>query len=268
MDKIFDGTIYFCYAKEDKLKVDEIYIAFREAGLQPWMDDPPSPYNTEGLPPGADWDNEFRQRIEDSEVFMPFLSNISVKKQGYVQTELRLALQAQMKRPQNSQSLKPVLLEPCKVPDVKVDTLSLSQFHWYEWYKHGSRDLIRAVKGEWGVPARSVEKMDMYLRYLEQISLVRELGIKHKTFGPATILGIAAGQKLMTERSKVFQLREEIQLKGPKEIDKVATQMAGMALLASLPLPEEKLSTAIRLYEREYKPKFLEIARRDCGVDE
>lgn len=72
-EKITD-LIFLCYAKEDVKTVSEVYRRLKEAGLNPWMDKPPAPYQRHGIPPGVDWDSEIRKRIEQAKVFLAFFS--------------------------------------------------------------------------------------------------------------------------------------------------------------------------------------------------
>jgi hypothetical protein len=44
--------IFLSYAREDKERVDQVYMKLKQAGLDPWMDSPPAPYKNEGIPPG------------------------------------------------------------------------------------------------------------------------------------------------------------------------------------------------------------------------
>ena len=60
------SQIFLTYAKEDKAQIDEIYVALKKAELDPWMDEPPRPYNTEGLQPGLNWDDEIRKKIREA----------------------------------------------------------------------------------------------------------------------------------------------------------------------------------------------------------
>jgi hypothetical protein len=135
-------SIFLSYAKEDKSRVDEIYILLKKAGLNPWMDDPPSPYASEGIPPGQDWDQFIRHKLRHAAVTPAFLSARSSAKQGYIQKEYRLALNTLMEKPPDKIYLIPVLLESITIPDIRVDTISLNQLQWYKLYERGIDDLI------------------------------------------------------------------------------------------------------------------------------
>jgi hypothetical protein len=138
--------VFLSYAKEDRRRVLNIYRALRKEGLNPWMDEPPKPWLREGIRPGQEWDREIRERICQAAVILLFLSGKSVTKHGYVQREYRLALNLALERPPTSISLVPVLLEPCTVPDLRVDTASLRQFQWHLQYRSTLDELVKLVR--------------------------------------------------------------------------------------------------------------------------
>ncbi len=140
------NTIFISYAKEDKWYVDDVYTALKAAGLSPWMDKPPSPYERDGIPPGAAWDDEIRKQLQAARVILIFLSGVSIAKKGYVQKEYRLALNEMMGRPHGSVYPIPVLIEPCEVPNVRVDTITLTDFQWFELFNRGIDELVHYLK--------------------------------------------------------------------------------------------------------------------------
>ena len=65
---------------------EDIHATSR-SGCQPWLDN-------ESLLPGQDWDSEIRKAIREAHVFLVCLSSRSVTKRGYVQKEIKFALDA------------------------------------------------------------------------------------------------------------------------------------------------------------------------------
>jgi len=135
-------TVFLSYASEDRLLVQRVYRTLRQARLAPWMDKPPRPWQHEGLRPGEEWDQGIRGRLARARVILIFLSRRSIQKKGYVQREYRLALNMAMEQPPGSTTVIPVLLQPCQVPDIRVDTVSLRGFQWYELYASGAAALV------------------------------------------------------------------------------------------------------------------------------
>jgi hypothetical protein len=145
--------IFLSHAKEDKLKIHDIFRTIRGAGLTVWMDSPPSPFEAEGIPPGQDWDSVIRRQLQQSRFVLLFLSAVSIAKQGYFQKEVRLALNIASTRPLNEGYLIPTLLENCDVPPVRVDTVSLHDLQWYKLYELGLDGLIVHLKRKFGLQA-------------------------------------------------------------------------------------------------------------------
>ena len=138
-------TVFLSYAKEDRRKVTPVYRALKLAGFNPWMDAPPRPWHLDGIPVTADWDAEIRRHMSESDLVLIFLSRRSIEKKGYFQREYRLALSLAAEHPPTSLYLFPVMLEPCEVPDVTVDTVSLRRFQWYPHYRSSMSDLVSWV---------------------------------------------------------------------------------------------------------------------------
>lgn len=134
--------IFLCYANEDKERLHAIYLEMKDAGLNPWMDKPPKPYDSEGIKPGEKWDIFIRQMIRKSAYFLAFLSQKSVQKRGYVQREYRLALEVMGEVPPGQIFLIPVLLEKCELPEIIGDTIQFCQLQWLDLQADGLQKLI------------------------------------------------------------------------------------------------------------------------------
>lgn len=149
------SQIFLSYAREDKPRVDQIYAALKKAGLNPWMDEPPRPYQMEGLQPGEFWEEEIRKRMREARITLVFFSIRSVEKEGYVQREYRLALDRKAQQPQHQPSLIPVLLDACEPPSLRVDTVSYHQLHWYRLYEASIEDLVALLSRLIGQSAKA-----------------------------------------------------------------------------------------------------------------
>jgi hypothetical protein len=103
--------IFLCYASEDEQRVRELYCRLAKISpFEPWMD-------RENLLPGQDWDREIRDALRDADVVLICLSRSSVAKEGYVQREIRRALDVAEEKLESSIFIIPVRLEDCDVPD-------------------------------------------------------------------------------------------------------------------------------------------------------
>jgi hypothetical protein len=107
--------VFLCHSSEDKRRVRVLYDHLRRDGLLPWLDE-------EDILPGQDWNLEIRRAIQHSRNILVCLSGRSVTKRGYVQKEIRLALEVADQQPEGTIFLIPVRLEECTVPS-RLDSL-------------------------------------------------------------------------------------------------------------------------------------------------
>lgn len=100
----WNRTIFLAHAKEDKIIIRKLYNELKQENLNPWLDE-------FSIEPGKKWKEEIENAIKKSRFFVACISKFSVKKAGYVQNELRLALQEFESRPPNNLYFIPVLLD-------------------------------------------------------------------------------------------------------------------------------------------------------------
>ena len=141
--------VFLCHAKEDNSKVERLYFQLKEFGIDPW-------YDKEKLAVGDRWEQEILEAIENTDFFALCLSSRSVRKTGFIQREIRMAVKEYQRRPQQSAFLLPVRLEPCTVPKIKLDdTTTLSDFQWLDLFEEETSSLKRFAEGV----KRQFEKM-------------------------------------------------------------------------------------------------------------
>lgn len=95
--------------------------------------------------------------IREAGAFIACLSQISVKKNGYVQTEFRLALTAYGEKAPGTVYFIPVKLDECEIPDLQIANqgLSIRNLHWLNlWQEGGFEQLIRALEKDVGTTGR------------------------------------------------------------------------------------------------------------------
>jgi CheY-like chemotaxis protein len=125
--------IFLCHASDDKPQVRELYQKLRTDQFKPWLDE-------EDLLPGQDWQREMPKAIRSADIVLVCLSRSSITKAGYVQKEIKYALDVADMQPEGTIFLIPVKLEPCDVPE------RLSMLHWVDLYEsHGYGRLLRAL---------------------------------------------------------------------------------------------------------------------------
>jgi formylglycine-generating enzyme required for sulfatase activity len=102
--------VFLCHSANDKPAVRELYKNLRdETWIQPWLDE-------EELYPGQDWNLEIEKAVEDADVILVCLSKGSTTKAGYVQREIRIALDYADYKPEGTLYIIPIRLEECDPP--------------------------------------------------------------------------------------------------------------------------------------------------------
>jgi hypothetical protein len=95
----------------------------------------------EDLVAGQDWRHEIQKAIKTTHVVIVCLSEKSVAKTGYVQKEIKYALDLADERPEGSIFIIPAKLEECSLPD------RLSNIQWVDLFKeNGFELLVQALK--------------------------------------------------------------------------------------------------------------------------
>lgn len=126
--------VFLCHASADKPKVRELYRYLKKRGIQPWLD-------AEDLLPGQNWQTEIPKAIESSDAIIICLSKGSVDKEGYVQKEIKFALDKALQMPEDRIFLIPARLEECELPR------SLRDYHWVDLFDDGGKEkLMKSLK--------------------------------------------------------------------------------------------------------------------------
>jgi nucleoside phosphorylase len=126
--------IFLCHASADKTTVRELYRRLLHDGYKPWFDE-------EDLIPGQRWEIEIPKAVRASDAIVICLSQKSISKSGYVQKEIKFALDVADEKPENIIFVIPCRLEECEVPE------RLKPFHWVNLFQeNGYSGLLRALE--------------------------------------------------------------------------------------------------------------------------
>jgi CheY-like chemotaxis protein len=126
--------VFISYAREDESSARRVRKFLRKNGVTAWLD-------VEDLIPGQEWETEIRRALRDSHLVLVCLSNRSITKRGYVQKEIRLALDLADEEPHGSIFVVPLKIEECAVPG------PLRKWQWLDFFKSGSRTrLLNTLK--------------------------------------------------------------------------------------------------------------------------
>ncbi|MFM7713583.1 MAG: toll/interleukin-1 receptor domain-containing protein, partial [Microcystis sp.] len=132
--------IFLAHASEDKPAVLQLYNRLKQAGYKPWLD-------KKDLIPGQNWREEIPKAIKASQIFLACLSANSAK-QGYIQRELRIALDILGEMLPGTIFFIPMRLEECEIPDLRLAEvgLNLRDIHRLDyWEEDGFEQLERAI---------------------------------------------------------------------------------------------------------------------------
>lgn len=178
--KILEGgfyvplKIFLCHASEDKSVVRKLYERLKQ-NFVPWLD-------AEDLLPGQDWQLEIEKAVHNSHIVIVCLSNKSITKSGYVQKEIKYALDVADKQPEGALFVIPLKLEECQVPE------RLSRWQWVnDFQADGYQKLMRALDvraKELGLPSKP-KKLEMLTiavqvneKYIIKVSLPSDLSTR------------------------------------------------------------------------------------------
>ena len=113
--------VFLCHSSEDKPKVRNLYKRLVSDGFNPWLDE-------ENLLPGQPWDETILKAVRESDVVIVCTSCTSVNKTGFVQKEIKFALDVADMQPEGKIFIIPARLEECNVP------ARLSYWQWVDLY--------------------------------------------------------------------------------------------------------------------------------------
>lgn len=96
--------IFFSYGSPDQSRVLPFFDFLDGRDFDPWID-------CRRIEAGQNWDFEIRRALDKASLVLVFLSNNSVSRRGYVQRELRLALDKQAEKLDIDIYIIPILLD-------------------------------------------------------------------------------------------------------------------------------------------------------------
>jgi hypothetical protein len=125
--------VFISYASGDRAEAQKLHTYLVSQGVDPWID-------TENLLPGQDWKMEIARVLDDTNLIILCLSRKSVSREGYVQKEMRLALDRALEIPPGEIFLIPARLEEVDLP------YSLRDFQAVDLYtENGMKKLLKSL---------------------------------------------------------------------------------------------------------------------------
>lgn len=133
--------VFLCHASEDKTVVRALYHQLKASSVKPWLDE-------EDLIAGQDWELQIRKAVRESDVVLACLSRQAVSKRGFIQKEIKLALDVADEHPEGTIYVIPVKIEECDIPDrlKRWHYVSLSEERGYERLLRALRERARTLE--------------------------------------------------------------------------------------------------------------------------
>jgi hypothetical protein len=114
--------VFICHSSEDKALVRDFCQRLRADGVDYWLDE-------EQILPGQDWQNEIHKAIHKSQAVIVCLTRNSINKVGYVQKEIKSAIDFADEHPEGHIFVIPVRFEECAIP------VRLNRWQWVNYYE-------------------------------------------------------------------------------------------------------------------------------------
>jgi len=128
--------IFISYAREDIETARKLMADLEKAGIKTWLD-------KEDLLPGQKWRTIISKEIRECSHFLAVLSSKSLSTRGFVQKELKMALDMLNEFPDDEIFVIPVRIEECEPGDEQ-----LKEIHWadlFPSYEKGFQDILRVL---------------------------------------------------------------------------------------------------------------------------
>lgn len=131
------STVFISYARENSEEAYRIVNNLSKSGVDVWFDQ-------ERLQVGQDWSKEIKRAIKKSDYVLILISQSSVNKRGYVQREIKQAIDILDEFPDYGVFVLPVRLDPCEVVNEKLQ--SLQWIDMFPSFDYGVNKIINTLK--------------------------------------------------------------------------------------------------------------------------
>ena len=121
--------VFLCHSSDDKPIIRDLYYRLKNDGIKPWLDE-------EDILPGQAWEREIPNAVRASDVVIVCLSKGATTKTGYIQKEIKYALDIADEQPEGAIFIIPLKLEECDIPD------RLRRWQWVNYYDQSGYDRL------------------------------------------------------------------------------------------------------------------------------
>lgn len=143
--------VFISYAREDSEIAQRLFHDLRRIGVSAWFD-------TQNLRPGEDWQRAIRKAIEESTYFLALISQHSTRKRGFVQKEIRYALEVLDKLPPDQIFVIPVRLGECEPQYERIQ--SLNYVDLFRSYDDGIERILQFLATSAVLPSDTANSSD------------------------------------------------------------------------------------------------------------
>ena len=150
--------IFLCHSSGDKPAVRALYHRLRDEGVEPWLDE-------EDLVAGQLWEQEIPKAVTNSDIVIVCLSRTSITKSGYIQKEIKRALDVAEEQPEGT-----IYIIPLKLEEIEVDRIpqQLRSYHWVNFFepegyarlKHALQVRSRQIEANLGLDLHEVGQLE------------------------------------------------------------------------------------------------------------
>ena len=202
---IIPQRIFLCHASDDKPFVRALHLRLRADGLDTWLDE-------EDLVPGQTWEAEITKAVHSCIAVVVCLSAKSISKEGFVQKEIRIALDAADYKPEGTIFVIPARIDDCRVPD------RLNRWHWVNLFAdNGYDELVKAIRSRVSslTPSRSNASLPWLLISdgTDFASDLYKMALDHSEVETVVLKGLdsdlALSESLLSDRPLVILVRGE-----------------------------------------------------------
>jgi uncharacterized caspase-like protein len=129
------SKVFISYAREDQPTAKQIYRDLRSEGFDAWLD-------CEDLLPGSNWELEIRRVLrKEARHVIVLLSQQSTNRRGYINKEIREALDVVDEFPESEIFLIPARLDDCQPAHDR-----LNRFNWVDMFPSYDRGLAKILR--------------------------------------------------------------------------------------------------------------------------
>jgi len=225
--------VFLCHASNDKFFVRELYKKLIKNKFDVWFDE-------EQLLPGQNWDKEIQNAVRLADVAIICLSSQSVTKEGYIQKEIKVALDIADEKPEGAIFIIPIRIEDCAVPE------RIKHWQWIDLFSLESE-----------IDNNNYEKLvkSLELRAKQKETSFSSLDYKGKCFTPYPFFFMPSRAWIFPNYRNILN-KIDLLVFDENEIEKLKNKLEATLSSLNTPATVVKIRTGPRIIRFEVEPLF------------